>query len=431
MLTSLTNPVIKQSPRFGSQPAQNHRARVEAQLANLSYKKGFEFVTYQDRQRNVSAQVQFPAADVEKPGSEPVLRTGARKWPIPANYNEGQVVQTIFMALKAVEEHEQRETFYYKGQKVFNPHFNIGELSNYLQANGIGEPEPPITTNLGFISVLNDCAYQNYRFQLVNFTPIPNTDKVTLTVELQKNQASTYQPVEDMTGKRITFVTTNKPTPMVRNLMDAVIEESMKELRFSFKHKGIPLYSNEVSVDRLVDFSRKMGTPGVHFGSSDEETPQAEPTAEATPTTDPQQEKLLRLAADFQNFRKRAEREKAELRTTVTGEVITSLLTPLDHIRLALANLTPDSDPTLLLATLQNIGTELNDWLKAQGVETVGNPGDEFDPNLHQALAYQEHDEHPDQTIAETYSPGFTLGDTLLRPAQVVVSKGKGLDTQA
>ncbi len=166
-----------------------------------------------------------------------------------------------------------------------------------------------------------------------------------------------------------------------------------------------------------------------------------EPTEAATPEPIPAEtasapgeatqlkDRLLRLQADFDNFRKRSARERQEWQAFATESVIKELLAVVDHYELGLATAAKHSTPASVLDGFKLVYDQLLGVLKKQGVTvlTVA-PGAVFDPHQHEAISHLPSDEYPaDVVIAETRR-GYKLGDKLIRPLQVVVSSGPAAD---
>lgn len=134
------------------------------------------------------------------------------------------------------------------------------------------------------------------------------------------------------------------------------------------------------------------------------------------------QDRHLRLAAEYDNFRKRTARERVEDRQRAQGELASALIDALDDLG-RVAHL----DPAATTATDVVAGVELVErkMLKAltdRGLERVGAVGDPFDPNLHEAIGgLPAPSPDLDQTLAAVFQPGYRLGATLLRPARVQV----------
>ena len=154
----------------------------------------------------------------------------------------------------------------------------------------------------------------------------------------------------------------------------------------------------------------------------DEETPAGPGTMdEARAEIGDLSERLLRLQADFENFRKRAQREKDEARQFANQSLIEKQLPILDNYEMALAA-AKDADPALRDG-VQMIYDQLLGILRDSGVETIDATGEEFDPNLHEAISQQETTEAEPGTVVEQVQRGYRLHERLVRPARVVVAK--------
>jgi molecular chaperone GrpE len=134
-------------------------------------------------------------------------------------------------------------------------------------------------------------------------------------------------------------------------------------------------------------------------------------------------DRLARLQAEFENARKRAEREKAEFRDYATGSVVEQFLPVLDNFELAL-KATGSTDQ--LRSGVELIVKQMEDVLRQLQVTAVPAVGEEFDPRYHEALGSVERDDLPDHFVAEEIRRGYKLRDRLLRPSMVrVVSNPK------
>jgi molecular chaperone GrpE len=154
----------------------------------------------------------------------------------------------------------------------------------------------------------------------------------------------------------------------------------------------------------------------------DEETPAGPGTMdEARAEIGDLSERLLRLQADFENFRKRAQREKDEARQFANQNLIEKQLPILDNFEMALAA-AKDADPALRDG-VQMIYDQLLGILRDSGVETIDATGEDFDPNLHEAISQQETTEAEPGTVVEQVQRGYRLHERLVRPARVVVAK--------
>ena len=134
-------------------------------------------------------------------------------------------------------------------------------------------------------------------------------------------------------------------------------------------------------------------------------------------------DRLARLQAEFENARKRAEREKVEFRDYATGNVVEQFLPVLDNFELAL-KATGSADQ--LRSGVELIVKQMEDALRQLQVVPVATMGEEFDPRYHEALGSVERDDLPDHFVAEEIRRGYKLRDRLLRPSMVrVVSNPK------
>lgn len=138
-------------------------------------------------------------------------------------------------------------------------------------------------------------------------------------------------------------------------------------------------------------------------------------------------DRLLRLQADFDNNRKRAARERQEILTRANEDMMMELLPVLDHMDLALAAV--QSDETLrphaaVLDGFKVVADQLVAALKKFGLSPFDAQGQPFDVNRHEVIAQMESADMPEGQVAAQTRRGYMLGDRLLRPAQVVVSKG-------
>ena len=140
-------------------------------------------------------------------------------------------------------------------------------------------------------------------------------------------------------------------------------------------------------------------------------------------------ERIVRLTADFDNFRKRAQREKDEARQFANQGLLEKLLPVLDNFEMALTAV-KDADPSVRDG-VRMILDQLLGVLKESGVEPVDAMGQPFDPNLHEALSQEETTEVEEGTVVQQVQRGYKLNDRLVRPARVVVAKAPGAAEEA
>jgi molecular chaperone GrpE len=134
-------------------------------------------------------------------------------------------------------------------------------------------------------------------------------------------------------------------------------------------------------------------------------------------------DRLARLQAEFENARKRAERERVEFRDYATGMVVEQFLPVVDNFELALK---AAGTTEQLRSGVELIVKQMEDILRQLQVQTVATVGEEFDPRHHEAMGSVERVDMPDQHVAEEIRRGYKLREKLLRPALVrVVSNPK------
>ncbi|XP_062219615.1 uncharacterized protein LOC133919277 [Phragmites australis] len=140
-----------------------------------------------------------------------------------------------------------------------------------------------------------------------------------------------------------------------------------------------------------------------------------------------QRERILRISADFDNFRKRTESEKLNMMTNVQGEVIESLLPVIDNFERAKTQIKVETEgEEKINNSYQSIYKQFVEILNSLGVEYVETVGKPFDPMLHEAIMREESVEYEEGVIIQEFRKGFKLGERLLRPAMVKVSAGPG-----
>lgn len=138
------------------------------------------------------------------------------------------------------------------------------------------------------------------------------------------------------------------------------------------------------------------------------------------------QDKLLRLQADYQNYRKRMARELADARKVGVIDTLTAFLTVFDQLDMARAAAEKSDNMEAIRQGLAMINNTFAKELDDLGVERFSAVGETFDPELHDAVAQQPSAEYAEGIVSAQWCCGYRLGDRLLRPARVVVSSGSG-----
>ena len=193
--------------------------------------------------------------------------------------------------------------------------------------------------------------------------------------------------------------------------------------------------SNQEKVSSMMEAADASlnAAAGVAYGAEAEEIAAAEPTA--TTASDEQVsraefdqikaerdqllDRVARLQAEFENARKRGEREKLEFRDYATGNVVEQFLPVVDNFELALKS---TGSVEQLRSGVSLIMKQMEEVLQKMQVNAIPAVGEPFDPRMHEALGSVERDDLPDQHVAEEIRRGYKIRERLLRPALVRVA---------
>ncbi len=150
-----------------------------------------------------------------------------------------------------------------------------------------------------------------------------------------------------------------------------------------------------------------------------EEAPELSPLEEAQAALTTEHEQYLRLAAEYDNFRKRSQKEKDGLYQTAQAETIGKFLPVFDNLERAAAQASQDEaykkGVEMILAGLREV-------MQNFGVEEFGEVGDPFDPNRHNAVMHIEREDLGESVLAQVFQKGFSMGDKIIRFAMVQVA---------
>ncbi len=168
----------------------------------------------------------------------------------------------------------------------------------------------------------------------------------------------------------------------------------------------------------MTDESKENEAP-VEEAETVEGAPEAaaDPVAEAEAKAEKYLDMARRLQADFDNYRKRMERDNAEFKKFACSSIITDLLTVVDDLDRALGYVKEETD---FVVGIRGVRTNLMKVLESNGLKEIPADGD-FDPNYHEALCVVEGDE--DDKVAEVFQKGYTLNGKVLRYSKVKVTK--------
>ncbi|MDB9525705.1 nucleotide exchange factor GrpE [Oscillatoria sp. CS-180] len=131
----------------------------------------------------------------------------------------------------------------------------------------------------------------------------------------------------------------------------------------------------------------------------------------------------MRIAADFENYRRRNSKEREDQEVQIKRNTITELLPVIDNFERARAQIKPQTETEMTIhKSYQSVYKQLVDCLKRLGVSAMRAEGQEFDPNLHEAVMREPTSDHPEGTVMEELVRGYMIGDRVLRHAMVKVA---------
>jgi len=167
----------------------------------------------------------------------------------------------------------------------------------------------------------------------------------------------------------------------------------------------------------------RIDTAPAEAGAGNQESSTQADPAQLQKERDDYYDRLLRKTAEFDNYRKRTERERLQLSEAAAADLIEELLPLVDDMERALKVETgTEADP--IRRGVELIHKQLLETLRKRGVKPIESLGADFDPHFHQAVAHEPAEGHREGEVTEEFRRGYMLGDRLLRPAMVKVAKG-------
>lgn len=172
-----------------------------------------------------------------------------------------------------------------------------------------------------------------------------------------------------------------------------------------------------------LDNDEPTQTPASAETTADEApVTKADPLAESLREKEALQDRLLRTVADFDNYRKRIDRERREQANAMVAEVIEELLPIIDNLERAL-EAPAGSDAEVFKTGVELIHRQMTELLRQRGVKPIPTAGADFDPRFHQAVVQEVSTEHREGEVMEELRKGYMLGERLLRASMVKVAK--------
>ena len=133
--------------------------------------------------------------------------------------------------------------------------------------------------------------------------------------------------------------------------------------------------------------------------------------------------KYLRMTADFQNFKKRAEKEKSDIYQFANEKLIVDLLPTIDNLERAIKSNKDEGANESFTQGIEMILQQFLDVLTKNDVKEIDAIGQKFDPNYHHAVLQEENDEYESETVVDQFQKGYTVNDKVIRPCMVKVIK--------
>lgn len=180
-------------------------------------------------------------------------------------------------------------------------------------------------------------------------------------------------------------------------------------------------------IDTPVDLESQLDPEGAETTDPSTSTVATlqEELARVTAERDSAQTDFLRARADFQNFKRRTEEEREQLKAYLTEDLIKKLLPIVDNFERALQASAQTQDHEKLMVGINAIHKQFAETLTSAGVQIIpGESGTTFDPNLHNAVLRDDESGLPENTIVEELQRGYSLGGKVLRPTLVKVATG-------
>lgn len=135
-------------------------------------------------------------------------------------------------------------------------------------------------------------------------------------------------------------------------------------------------------------------------------------------------ERLLRVSADFENYKKRSLKEYEDYRKYANEVLLLELLSVVDNLERAIKSTGNNNSAVCVIEGIEMTLKDMHKIFEKFSVKLIDAVGKDFDPNFHQAVMQEQSDEHTENTIIREFQKGYLLNDRLLRPSMVVVSKG-------
>ncbi len=179
----------------------------------------------------------------------------------------------------------------------------------------------------------------------------------------------------------------------------------------------------KISKDKSEEATERSTSPPKEPAAASPGSTQAE-TEDLQADLDRFRDLAMRSQADFENYKKRAAREKEEAIKYANRDLLERLVTIVDNFELGLEAARGEGEKSPIYSGMTLVLKQLKDLLADNGLQPIEAVGQKFDPNLHEAIAHEPSNAFPEETVIRQTRRGYRLKDRLLRPSTVVVSSG-------
>ncbi|OZS78872.1 nucleotide exchange factor GrpE [Tetzosporium hominis] len=179
----------------------------------------------------------------------------------------------------------------------------------------------------------------------------------------------------------------------------------------------------EQAVEQTEEVEVELETKDAEQAETSEEVQELSEIEELQAKLDEQENSYLRLRADFDNYRRRVQRDTEAASKFRAQSLVTELLPVLDNFERALESKPQSEDAKTLLTGVEMVYRTLKQALSNEGVEEIVPTGEAFDPNFHQAVMKEPSEEFESGIVIQTLQKGYQLKDRVIRPAMVKVSE--------
>jgi molecular chaperone GrpE len=221
-----------------------------------------------------------------------------------------------------------------------------------------------------------------------------------------------------------THQTENMQPSSAEDVEELHVEDAAVDIAFDDAEASQTAEAQVVNSSEASESTADAGADGDGQGSSSELVADLErQIAGLKAQLEDRTSQSMRIAADFENYRKRTSKEKEDLESQVKGNTITELLPVVDNFERARSQIKPQTEAEMTIhKSYQSVYKQLVECLKRMGVSAMRAEGQEFDPLLHEAVMREPTHDHPEGVVIEEFVRGYQLGDRVLRHAMVKVA---------